>query len=204
MEEREDIRSYSERMILDDILDNVILKAYYKKSYDEFINFMVDTKSKEMLIVVLRTHLYIERELISMLTETILDEKVLQGTNFKNKLDLAHSMGMLGDNYNVLNKINSIRNKYAHYMDYEFDEKEFEDLLSTLSKEDKKAYLEDFVSRRAMFDDKSIPEFNFKAQLLFTSIWVNITVCRAWAKKSVETKLKDKQIKKVTEAAKEI
>lgn len=204
MDETKEIKSYTEQIIVEDILDSVILKSYYKKSFDKLINFIADTKSKEMLIVVLRAHLYIERELISMLTETILDEKVLQGTTFKNKLDLAHSMGMLGDNYNVLNKINNIRNKYAHSMDYEFNEKEFEDLLSTLSKDGKKAYLEDFASRISMFDDKSIPEFNIKSQLLFTSIWVDITICRTRAKKSVETKLKDKQIKKATKAAKEI
>lgn len=84
--------------------------------------FMQDTKSDDILVIFLKAHLYIERELIKILTETIIDENILKSTTFRQKLDLANSMGLLDGYYGVLGKINSIRNNFAHNIDYKFDE----------------------------------------------------------------------------------
>jgi len=111
--------------------------------------FMSDTKSSEILIVILKAHLYIERELIKALTETIIDEKILKNTTFVQKLELAKSIGIIDDIGGALNKVNSIRNGYAHDIDYVFDEKIFEDLLSTLNKEDKDDFCSEYEHWKA-------------------------------------------------------
>ncbi len=156
--------------------------------------FMNDTKSNEILIIILKSHLYIERELIKTLTETIVDEKILGGTTFRQKLDLANSMGIIDGLYGALGKVNSIRNSYAHDVTYEFDEKGFEDLLSTLSKEDKDDFLLDYDKWKPFLYDGTIPEFNFKLQLLLNNIWFAMTSCRAFAKKAIELRLREKEI----------
>ena len=78
--------------------------------------FMKDTKSSEILIIILKSHLYIERELIKILTETIIEQKILKGTTFKQKLDLANSMGIIDGFYGSLGKVNSmLHNKEMAY-----------------------------------------------------------------------------------------
>lgn len=156
--------------------------------------FMKDTKSSEILIIILKAHLYIERELIKTLTETIIDEKILNGTTFRQKLDLANSMGLIDGFYGALGKVNSIRNAYAHDIEYSFDEKIFEDLLSTLPKEDKDDFLSEYDTWKCFLYDGEIPEFNFKLQLLLSNIWFALVACRASAKQAIELRLREKEI----------
>lgn len=156
--------------------------------------FMQATKSSEILIVILKAHLYMEQELIRSLTDTLLDEKILSGTTFRQKLDLARSIGVIDDIYGALGKVNSIRNSYAHSIDYSFDEKIFEDLLSTLSKADKDDFLSDYEEMKLLFFDGTIPELNFKLQVLLGNIWFSLLSCRHFAKKGIELRLKEKEI----------
>lgn len=156
--------------------------------------FMTDTKSSEILIIILKAHLYIERELINMLTETIIDYKIISTSTFRQKLDLANSMGLVDGYYGVLGKVNSVRNGYAHNVDYKFGEKEFEDILSTLTKEDKDDFLNEYQCWKDMLYDNSIPEFNFKIQLLLSNIWFATATCHLTAKKAIELRLKEKEI----------
>lgn len=46
-------------------------------------------------------------------------------------------MGLLDEYYGPPGKVNSIRNNFAHNVDYKLDEKIYEDILSTLTKIDK-------------------------------------------------------------------
>lgn len=166
-------------------------KEEAKRIYKEF---MKATKSKEILIVILKAHLYMEQELIRALTDTLLDEKILSGTTFRQKLDLAHSIGIIDDIYGALGKVNSIRNSYAHSIGYSFDEKVFEDLLSTLTKSDKDDYLSDYEEMRPIFFDGDIPELNFKLQVLLGNIWFALFSCRHFAKKGIEIRLQEKEL----------
>ena len=104
---------------LEDQKKIVIAKEY--KTVNK--KFMQDTKSDDILVIILKSHLYMEQELIKTLTETIIDENILRSTTFRQKLDLANSMGLVEGYYGVLGKVNSIRNNFAHNIDYEFDEK---------------------------------------------------------------------------------
>lgn len=156
--------------------------------------FMSDTKSSEILIVILKAHLYMERELIRALTETIIDKKILDNTTFVQKLELAKSMGIIDDIGGALKKVNSIRNGYAHQIDYVFDERIFEDLLSTLTKEDKDDFLSEYEYWKKWLYDGDIPEFNFRTQLLLNNSWFSLCSCRAFAKKAIENRLREKEL----------
>lgn len=160
--------------------------------------FMQDTKSDDILIVILKAHLYMERELIKTLTETIIDENVLKSTTFRQKLDLANSMGLLDEYYGTLGKVNSIRNNFAHNINFKFDEKTYEDLLSTLTKVDKDDFLSEYERWKNMLYDRTVPEFNFKLQLLLSNIWFGLVSCRATAKTAIELRLKEKEIETIS------
>ena len=164
--------------------------------------FMQDTKSDDILIIILKAHLYMERELIKTLTDTIIDEKVLKATTFRQKLDLAKSMGLLDEHYGALGKVNSIRNSFAHSIEYKFDEKTYEDLLSTLPKIDKDDFLTEYEMWRDMLYDKTIPEFNFKLQLLLNNIWFALVSCHATAKEAIELRLREKEIETISRCQK--
>lgn len=166
-------------------------KEEAKKLYKAF---MRATKSSEILIVILKAHLYMEQELIRSLTDTLLDEKILSGTTFRQKLDLAHSIGIIDDIYGPLGKVNSIRNSYAHSIDYTFDEKIFEDLLSTLSKTDKDDFLSAYEEMKPLVFDGTIPELSFKLQVLLGNIWFSLLSCRHFARKGIELRLQEKEI----------
>ena len=120
-----------------------------------FKAFLEDTKSTEILIIILKSHLYLEREIRNILAETIVDDKFLNGIRFSQKLDLAYSLGLFFDIYGTLKKVNTIRNAYAHDIKYIFSEKEFNDLLSTLNKEDKDGFLSDYPEVKKLFFDEN-------------------------------------------------
>ncbi len=97
--------------------------------YDELDNltvqhFIFDTKELDSI---LKAHLFIER-LVDSLIEEKLDkpESFLKNqVSFNLKVDLAHSLGVLTDRLvSSIKSLNSIRNKYAHNLDYQvsFDE----------------------------------------------------------------------------------
>lgn len=165
--------------------------------------FISDTKSTEILIIILKAHLYVERELTNMLTETIIDYKVISTATFRQKLDLANSMGLIDGYYGAIGKVNSIRNGYAHNVDYNFGEKELDDLLSTLPKEDKEDYINDYAKWKELLYDNSISEFNFKTQLLLNNIWFCMVTNRIMAKKAIQLRLEEKEIETLSHYVKE-
>lgn len=176
---------------MENTLDDEIKIERAKESKQVNKKFMQDTKSDDILVIILKAHLYMERELIKILTETIIDENILRPKTFRQKLDLANSMGLLDGYYGVLGKVNSIRNNFAHNIDYKFDEKTYEDLLSTLTKIDKDDFLSEYEGWKSMLYDGTVPEFNFKLQLLLSNIWFALVSCRATAKTAIELKLNE-------------
>lgn len=179
-------------------LNDKLAEKRIKEITNVNIKFLQDTTSEDILVIVLKAHLYMERELIKTLTETIIDEKVLKPTTFRQKLDLANSMGLLDEYYGVLGKVNSIRNDFAHNIDYEFDEKIYEDLLSALPKKDKDEFLSEYDVWKDILYDGTIPEFNFKLQLLLSNIWFALVSCRSKAKKAIELRLNAKMLETIS------
>ncbi|MTP77993.1 hypothetical protein GMB70_04870 [Turicibacter sanguinis] len=173
---------------------NELIERRHKEPLKEYKIFIKNTQSSELLVMFLKAHLYIEVELTNMLTETIIDEKVIRNSTFSQKLDLANSMGMLDEMYGPIKKVNSIRNSYGHDVNFKFDEEIFTDLISTLSKQDKDDFLSEYEIWKPLLYKGDIPEFNYKTQFLLSNIWFGIVSCRLMAKQMLELRLREKEL----------
>lgn len=95
---------------------------------DDFKTFILDTESDDELQVVLRGHLYIESELTKMIRLTLVypDEILNHRFMYMNKVNLAISLGILKkENKTVFQKINSLRNNFAHNLDFNCEERHY-------------------------------------------------------------------------------
>jgi hypothetical protein len=113
--------------------------------HDELDNIAVqhlifDTKE---LGSILKAHLYIER-----LIESLIEEKLEKPesffrnqVSFNLKIDLAHSLGILSDRLiSPIKSLNSIRNKYAHSLDFQVSFEELNSLKLDWEKIQDKAF----------------------------------------------------------------
>ncbi|MGW8428842.1 hypothetical protein ACWGJQ_25920 [Peribacillus simplex] len=98
------------------------------------------TNHEELLVIALRAHLYIEREITSLFKKIYKDEKY-NHLSFAQKVDLCKSLDIIeSERIGPLTKLNKHRNALAHDLDFRILESDFDDLLSTLSKESKKHF----------------------------------------------------------------
>ena len=74
-----------------------------------------------MLQLVITAHLYIENGLDRMLCNILPNDSELIRLSFKNKITVASSIGLHADSITVLEKLNSLRNKFAHNLDYKIN-----------------------------------------------------------------------------------
>lgn len=131
-------------------------KKKLNEQIDEYIETIKDfieyTKSEDFMGIILRGHLYIENELNTLIKNALINPDAIVLPYFSTKLDAAFSMGIIEERwYGAFKKLNKIRNKYAHDLGYEFTEKDYEDLVSTLSKEDKEEFMKDLKYKDLSF-----------------------------------------------------
>ncbi|ASN04266.1 hypothetical protein [Virgibacillus necropolis] len=139
----------------------------WRESYEHFIEL---TNDENMLIIVLRAHLYLEREINELLSKVSLNGKLLE-VQFSHKIDLVKSLGVVDEELiPPIGKLNKIRNQYAHDLEFEVTQKDYQDLLSTLSKKEKAHFEEELINFY-----KKYPEENKKLtnnfRVLLGSIW---------------------------------
>ncbi|MDM5465464.1 hypothetical protein [Bacillus cereus] len=107
--------------------------------------FNEDTKGEDELQVILRGHLYIEHEIEKLLRLELAEPDYILKNNrlmFANKVNLAVALGLLPKNRKTMyEKLNSIRNNYAHQLDFELDEKHLNGIVSCMDKEVKDRYV---------------------------------------------------------------
>lgn len=107
------------------------LRENAKVKLEEFVEdiniFLEDTKGENPLQIILRGHLYIEHEIVSLLRLELKDpDFILKGLMFENKLKLAVALGIMPkESFSVYKRLNEIRNKYAHQLEYELTEQDF-------------------------------------------------------------------------------
>ncbi len=90
-----------------------------------------------MLALVIRGHIYLEHVLIQTVTEEMVrpDEVEMRRLSFPAKLDLGVAMGLIDPNWRpALNRVNEMRNKMAHRLEYSFDDREKVELWRMLPK----------------------------------------------------------------------
>ena len=88
-----------------------------------------EVRNESLLQVILRVHLYIERELNTMLNDLNLDSTGIHNNRFKAKLDIIYKLSVIDKKlYDVLSKLNLIRNDFAHKIDTKEDEELYRQL----------------------------------------------------------------------------
>ncbi|WP_342615054.1 hypothetical protein [Peribacillus frigoritolerans] len=139
-------------------------------SYKEFLEI---TDHEELLIIALRGHLYIERE-VSNILKKVFKDNTYKSLTYAHKVELCNSVGLINkERIPPLRKINTHRNGYAHNLDYRITEKDFGDLLSTLSKESKTQFekeLDGFYKLNSE-KEKSLKD-NYR--ILLAAIWAEL------------------------------
>lgn len=102
---------------------------------DSYKDFLKVTNHEELLVIALRGHLYIENELSVLLRKVFKDNKFNE-LSYSQRVDLCKSLGLIQkERIPALEKFNKQRNGFAHSLEFTITEKDFQDLLSTLSKE---------------------------------------------------------------------
>lgn len=110
----------------------------------DLAQFLEDTAGENILQIILRGHLYIERQLTSFLELALKEprEVIKERTSYGNKLSLAYAIGILSkDDKDTCKKIGDIRNSYAHKWGFELTEDEFDKLISTFTGDLKELYI---------------------------------------------------------------
>lgn len=114
------------------------MKESMKKSISEFMSY---TESEDYMGIILRAQIYIENDLNELIKKLLIHPEKISLQFFSAKLDAAYALGAIDDEwYGALKKFNRLRNKYAHDFGYELKTSDYEDLISTLSKDAKKEF----------------------------------------------------------------
>lgn len=113
--------------------------------YDEALEskLRIALESDSTLERVIRGHLFVESALISLIeTKFLFPDRVdLARFSFQQKLDLALAHGfMWPEDEPSYRKLNALRNKIAHKLDYELDEQDIADISNCLGPQMKQAF----------------------------------------------------------------
>jgi len=124
--------------------------------------FEHDTNGEDALQIILRGHLYIEREITALLKfrleeedhEEIFTSRFL----FYSKLNWAVALGLIKrENKLAYKNLNDIRNSYAHELGFQLDDKRVNDVVSAMSRgmrEEYKKKLREYPEKNAVIKVK--------------------------------------------------
>lgn len=139
-------------------------------SYKEFLEI---TDHEELLVIALRGHLYIERE-INILLKKVFKDEAYKTLTYSQKVELCKSLDLIhSERIPPLSKINKHRNGLAHNLGYTITEKDFNDLLSTLSKESK-THFEDELEGFYKFNSGKEISLKNNYRVLLAAIWAEL------------------------------
>lgn len=167
----------------------------FVKTRKEFFTF---TESEDILGIILRGHIIIEGELINLLERTLVKPDIIKLSKkpYSSNLKLAASLGLVDQEWlSPFNKLNEFRNKFAHHQGYEFEDKDYDDLLSTLSKEDKQEFLKDLENANLSENIKKkygVPSENFEENLKFK---IKMLISFLWSYLKLQILLLDSLLK---------
>lgn len=100
--------------------------------------FLHNINSNDYLNVVLRSHLFIEAMIIEMIEDKLINPGALElnKISFPLKLQLCASLGLLAlEDLPPYKKLNKLRNDTAHKLNFEIEDKDIEDFISTFNRE---------------------------------------------------------------------
>lgn len=132
-----------------------------------------EVRNESILQVILRVHLYIERELNVILNELNLDVASIHNNRFKTKLDIIYKLSVIDKKlYDVLTKLNVIRNEFAHKIDIKEDEELYKQLLDGASGFILDNHKIDVKMNELLYKEKL--STNHKIKMLLVNIWTTL------------------------------
>lgn len=150
------------------------LKRYVKvtsnifESFAETANeFLANTEGEDELQVVLRTHLYIERELTEILKISLAEPDYILNTRFMfaNKLNLAVALGVFPIGVKkAYDKLNKMRNKFAHELEFYCSEDDLRKLEEAMVDDLGELY-------RVMGRLEPTETLLYRLRIIFTVMW---------------------------------
>ncbi|EPD52742.1 hypothetical protein HMPREF1210_01122 [Paenisporosarcina sp. HGH0030] len=136
--------------------------------------FMDETNHQDLLVIVLRAHIYIEQELYLLINKCMKYPEKLNVRYLSDKLKLAYSLGLIEQGlFSSIMKLNDFRNKYAHQLDFNFTEKELNEIVSPLSKEEKTELEKDYAFYGLGTSDDFITKVRITLSFIYLSIKLN-------------------------------
>ncbi|MGE7689545.1 hypothetical protein ACQKMI_10050 [Lysinibacillus sp. NPDC097214] len=132
-----------------------------------------EVKSESLLQVTLKVHLYIERELNVMLNELNLDYTGIHNNRFKTKLDIIYRLSLIDKKlYDVIAKLNLIRNDFAHKIDSKKDSELYKQLLDGASGFVLDNHKNDVKMKELLY--KKELSTSHKIKMLLVNIWITL------------------------------
>lgn len=147
--------------------------------------FIEETKHDDIHMVILRAHMYIEKEMVELTNTYFKHPNKLKDYGFKSRLDLLFALGVIDKElYDPIGKINKIRNDISHKLDFKFTEDKYKMLYNSLSNDILKEFKKDLDVESIFNKDTNFVE---KTRVLLSGIWTDI-------KTEVLVSFKNKQI----------
>lgn len=132
-----------------------------------------EVKSESLLQVTLKVHLYIERELNVMLNELNLDYTGIHNNRFKTKLDIIYKLSVIDKKlYDVIAKLNLIRNDFAHKIESKEDSELYKQLLDGASGFVLDNHKIDVKMKELLY--KKELSTSHKIKMLLVNIWITL------------------------------
>lgn len=141
-----------------------VIAEKFQKQYDKF---MLETEGENYFQIILRAHLYIEFEMREILKSKLMHpEELGDKLAFNVALKILLAIGAIPLELKVpINFLNRTRNRYAHELDFQFDEETFRRFLDTFVK----GFDKSIDSYKGELNDYSL--LQSLKQVLF-SLWV--------------------------------
>lgn len=177
--------------VVGEVMDEVMsdgLRLFEQKVLHEFYNdlkikldkdmleFMKATNDEDELQIILRGQLYIEHEIEKLLRLRMVEPEVYFSKNpmFNSKLNLVVALGLLPKNkMSAYNKLNALRNKFAHELKYKVTKVKMDELVSTMDTELKAEIFEqEWNTEREMSDEQ---RQLLKLKRFMLSLWIYLS-----------------------------
>jgi hypothetical protein len=153
-------------------IEDEFLKAQLNKYSIYRKEFVTETKHEDILMVILRVHMYIEKEMVELTKIYFNHPSKLEKYTFKSRLDLLYALGVIEKElYDPIRVINDIRNKISHKLDFKFTDMTYKKLSDSLSKDILNEFKKDLESH-SLFNKN--PNCVDKMKLMLSGIWTRI------------------------------
>ncbi|MGQ7279385.1 hypothetical protein ACT91Q_15560 [Brevibacillus thermoruber] len=137
-----------------------------RKFEEQYYKFVRDTSGESHLQIILRGHLYIEYELLTLLKKHLKHPQLIIGKlKFSDIVNLVFALGLLPIEYiKVFRRVNKLRNSFAHQLDFTLNEEDITRLLESFTPELQKSF-------HSFLKSKQDDDITSRLQTALFTIW---------------------------------